>query len=427
MLDSPGSAGGDHEVIGMTLRIVHLSKTMLAGFPIALVRALQRHSGYEVRLVDLHRWGRFEHDLVFDEQPEVALDLARSADIIHLHNYLDFDSADFRPIDLHELRRKGTLFVRQFSTHPEAVASVLGQSVSQLLGSPIPSLVLAQFQERYYPAARVAPNIVLQDHPALLPARGEAIYAVAYAPTSDRGAWEERWNTKGVPETLAVLRAFERRTGHRVRIEPLGPSQERVLAERRRSLITIDELVTGSYHRTALEGLCLARATLAFLDQRTSRVLAEIAGTSECPFVNVRLEESLEVLCHLAAHRDEADEIGRDGRRWLDRHWSDSRLVRHYVEAYQMLMTSGQLERQAGLRLGSAGTRFLAVALPDLVYAARASLPRARISTSWRRTLRMTGTAAATLRRFLLKWLPGALTQPARRLWRQTRREPRNS
>ena len=81
------------------MKIVHFSKTPLAGAPIRLVHALQEHSQHEVHLVDLERWGNYQHDVVHVENPEKALALAEAADIIHLHNYLEYASDDFYPID----------------------------------------------------------------------------------------------------------------------------------------------------------------------------------------------------------------------------------------------------------------------------------------------------------------------------------------
>ncbi|NLC59317.1 MAG: glycosyltransferase family 1 protein, partial [Armatimonadetes bacterium] len=140
----------------MGFRVLHFSSTPLAGAPIRLVQALREHTDHEVRLVDLQRWGLYDHDLVFSEQPDEVVELAAKADIIHLHNYLDSHSTCFAPIDFERLRRRGTALVRQFHTHPEFVAQVMGVSPSAVLSCPLPSLVIAQSQERFYPQARVS-------------------------------------------------------------------------------------------------------------------------------------------------------------------------------------------------------------------------------------------------------------------------------
>jgi hypothetical protein len=42
------------------VKVVHFSKTPLAGAPIRLVEALQRYTKYDVHLVDLKRWDRWK-------------------------------------------------------------------------------------------------------------------------------------------------------------------------------------------------------------------------------------------------------------------------------------------------------------------------------------------------------------------------------
>jgi hypothetical protein len=71
------------------MNIVVFSKTPLAGAPIRIVQALRRHTDFNVRLVDLKRWGIYDHDVVHSESPDAVVDLADKADIIHLFNYLD--------------------------------------------------------------------------------------------------------------------------------------------------------------------------------------------------------------------------------------------------------------------------------------------------------------------------------------------------
>jgi len=126
------------------MKIVHFSKTPLAGAPIRLVHALQEHSQHEVHLVDLERWGNYQHDVVHVENPEKALALAEAADIIHLHNYLEYASDDFYPIDFASLLNEGKQYVRQFHSEPKFVADEMGIDQSQLIRSSIPSLTLLQ-------------------------------------------------------------------------------------------------------------------------------------------------------------------------------------------------------------------------------------------------------------------------------------------
>src|SRR5438105_5292411 len=120
--------------------IVHFSATRLSGMPLRLVRALQEHTPHEARLVDLARREQFGHDLVHGESVDDVVELCERADVIHLHNYLDYDSKQFAPVDFEALHRKGKRFVRHFNSSPETVAAHLGTTVERVLSSPMPAV-----------------------------------------------------------------------------------------------------------------------------------------------------------------------------------------------------------------------------------------------------------------------------------------------
>jgi hypothetical protein len=360
------------EGTAMSLRIVTFSKTPLAGAPIRIVRALQRHTDLDVRHVDLKRWGIFEHDHVHEEDPERTAELAERADILHLFNYLNAGSNDFAPVDFGRLATGGKRLVRQFGSTPMLIAAEMGIPLEEVLNDPIPKLVIAQHPERFLPTARVVPNIVSQDDELYLPAcRPLETAGVVFCPTRQDGAWEARWDTKGMPETVAMMKRLNRRTGLPFRMIHGRPFEE-AMAAKRCAAIVIDDLVTGSYHLSSLEGLALAKPVLTHLDGRTDTVLRAISGADSIPFVNVRLEDAPEVLTHLAREPDERHGVGVEGRAWIDRYWRDRDLVRHYVGAYADLMDDPRrITRQPELALDRPARIFRAIALPDCVHQAR--------------------------------------------------------
>ncbi|OLN28997.1 Glycosyl transferase, family 2 [Desulfovibrio sp. DV] len=353
------------------LRVVHFSTTPLAGMPLRLVAALARHAGLDARLVDTTRFGLFGQDVVFDETPKLALALAETADVIHLHNYLALDSKAFAPLDFAALARRGAAVVRQFHSTPALVAGTMGIPVSELLADPLPALVIAQYPERLYPRAWVVPNFVPEDEPGYLPADGPPAVDVFFSHTKTVGAFEDRWNTKAAPETAALLGQLGRARGVTCDIVTGLPLAE-ALARKSRARIVIDDLASGSYHLTGLEGLALAKPVLAFLDGRCLELLAAFAGTPRCPFVNVRLEDAGPVLRALLDDPEAADAVGLAGRDWLTSHFSAKTRVAYYLEAYERLLRDpASLRRQPALALDRAAARFFAVALPEAIHAAR--------------------------------------------------------
>lgn len=361
------------------MKIVHFSTTALAGMPLRLVRALQKHTKHEVHLIDLkddYKRGNFYFgcDVAFNTQKELAIELANSADIIHLHNYLDFDSKCFAPINFRELQKKGTLFVRQFHSTPALVSGKLNLSVQQLLSQNIPALVIAQYPERYYPQARVVPNFVPQDDELYLPLKEtEPQWDVFYSSTQPCGAFEARWDTKGMPETEALLKRIKTENGYRIKIAAFAPFAE-VMAEKRQSRIVLDDLTTGSYHLTGLEGLAMGKPVFSYLDSRTKMLMQHFSGSLETPQINVRLEDAEAVLLFLRGKPELMEEIGIYGRNWLKKYWSEEKMISHYEKVYEDLAENPELiRRQPELESSGNVKTFMNKHLPDLIQISRSS------------------------------------------------------
>lgn len=356
------------------MRALHFSRTPLAGAPIRLVQALRSLPDIHVNLIDKEKWGLYDHDIVFSDSLEQSFDLAMKADIIHLHNYLDLDSKDFHPIDFNLLKKRGKAFVRQFHSHPSFIANEMKVSVNSLLNSEMPSLVVAQFQERFYPNAHVVPNIIPQGSNLYSPSSLPVKYDVFFAPTSSNSAWDDRWNTKGALETLILLNELKGKRNFFTPTSDLIPLNL-LLQEKARSLIVIDELITGSYHLSGLEGLSLGKAVLCFVDSRALYVMREISGSDIIPFVNIRLEDTFEVISYLLDQPSAAVDIGRTSREWIEKYWADSVLAKRYADVYDKLLANPELiKRQKSLRVDSSVLIFNSITLPDLIYKRRAFL-----------------------------------------------------
>ena len=361
------------------MRIVHFSNNSLAGVVLLLVRAINEHTGHSARLVDARRYsldesGWFEHDVVFSEDRDQALELAGQADVIHLHNFLDLDSEDFAPLNFRALAAKGTAVVRQFHSLPSLVAQRMGRTESEILNDLLPSLVIGHYPERFYPRARVVPNLLPIRDPEYGPGRDrdEVRWDLVFSPSKPHSAWENRWNTKGKPETEALLARVAEAAGARV-LTLHGRPRSEVLAAKRAARVVVDDLSNGSIHLSGLEGLCLGKAVAGFLDPRQERVLAELTGAPDHPWINVRLEEAGPVLERLVSDPGLAGELGRAARQWVEERYDDARLVEHYVRAYEELVRDGELARQPGLALDTPKQRYFAVDLPETLWRARAA------------------------------------------------------
>ncbi len=364
----------------MALTVVHLSITPLAGGPFRLVSVLRRQTDLNVRLIDLKRWGAYPQDIIFEESRDEAVELIHAADILHLHNYIDLRSHGFVPVDLEALHRAGKSILRQFRTASATLALKTGLPEETIVSAAIPSIVIAQYPERYYPNALVVPNSVPSEVPEYR-YHGEPItHDICYSPSGMVPAWSSRWDTKGAPETILMLKEVQARSHSRNLIISGRPLSE-VMAHKRASKIIIDDLVTGSYHASGLEGLCLGKAVLCHLDPRTERVLKEITGCETPPFMNVRLENAREVLVDLLSRDELIGSMGQANRIWIDSYWSERIIADRYRGVYETLLKDPSLiRRQDGLRLDGALRRYWAMDLPDVVYRARVGRSRAGLS-----------------------------------------------
>ncbi|WP_321493242.1 hypothetical protein [uncultured Desulfobacter sp.] len=356
------------------IRVVHFSVTPLAGAPIRLVQALNRLTDVNARLVDLESFGLYDHDLIFSENPGEAQRLANEADILHLHNYLDCESRQFTPIDFRVLLKAGKRIIRHFHSTSDWIAEQMGITEEKLLGCPLPSLVIAQYPERFFPKSRVVPNLIPHSDPLYSPRLNhEPEFDIFFSPTKTAGAFERRWDTKAAPEVTELIHQVAARTGCTFKIMSGRPLKE-VLKAKQQSRIVIDDLATGSYHLTGLEGLSQGKPVLSFIDERNLSLLRFVSGSDHCPFINVRLEDAKTVLLHLLENPAECEEIGQSGRNWLLKHWNEADLIQAFQQVYTDLINEpSTVKRQPELNLTEKDRRFHNLILPDLIFKARRS------------------------------------------------------
>ena len=331
------------------MRTLHFSITPLAGAPIRLVRALQAHTQIEARHVVLmpKAYGArtFDTDLVWDRDRDLVLDLLERSDVVHLHHYFDLAENPFG-IDFGMWRRGSRQIIRQIHSHPIHIANSTGLPVEKIIFPEVPQLVIAQFHERYYPYAHVVPNIVPIDDELYRPApevQGHEQVTAFFAPSVDTPAWSQpdparRWDTKGFPETAALLTKLAHRIPElRVQIVRNVPHAE-CMALRRVCQVSIDEMITGSYHLASLESLAQGLPTFAYLDARMLSIMMELTSCSSLPWLNYRLEDAAPAIERLVREPELRRAIGRNARLWMERHWQPQALVRHYVDAYALLL-----------------------------------------------------------------------------------------
>jgi hypothetical protein len=357
------------------LLVVHVSLTPLAGSPIRIVRALQRHTAVSARLIDRepNAYGkrRFPEDLVWQrDADESRAEIAR-ADIVHFHHWFDFGSTN-NPFgfDFLGAMKPGARHLMHWHSSPAFTARNARVDLATLRDAKLPQMVMAQYHERYYPCAAPMPLIVEHTESAIPSAKpDETPPHVVFTPSQSLSWHAERWETKGKPEVERVLESLERRRVLRATIAQELPFDE---CQRLRSTadIVIDDVVTGSFHTTSLEAMSMGKPTLCFLDARTRSVLSDLAETTDLPLVDVPLEALEQTLVVLCADRALLHALGHFAHDWMREHYREDRMVAHYVRAYERLLETGSLGApdRASHR---AARNWLHAELPDLIWSAK--------------------------------------------------------
>jgi len=330
------------------VKVLHVALTPVAGSPIRIVNALNAHTDVSARLVTLrpNAYGNrtFENDLIWSKNREETLDLLGSAEIIHLHQYFDLANNAFG-IDFCEYQKEGIILIRQYHSVPWHG----GWPMKKVLAEPIHKLVIAQYPERYYPSARVIPNLVPINHPLYTPlvrppSRSQNV-RVFFSPSTSVSAWDDRWATKGAPETIRMLKRIKKQFPDKVDLVVIKDCPHDLCMEERRSCdIVIDELVTGSFHLASLESLAQGLPTLAYLDNRILHNLRSITGCNWIPWINTHLEEAERYLIELIRNRDYRIDVGKKSREWMETFYSDTRLVDLFVDTYHALRSNPGLK-----------------------------------------------------------------------------------
>ncbi len=308
-----------------------------------IVNALNAHTDVRARLIvaspDHYGARVFEGDLSWLDDRDEAMGEIEAADVLHLHRFMDFSEKPFG-LDFEDLHKRGKALIRQFHANPNVMANRFDWPVSHIVDDPVPQLVIGQFHERFYPRARVVPNIVPVDDERYTPLVGSAdSVTIFFAPSeTTRSAWDSRWETKAYPETQKMLQKLASRYRQvEVDIRTETPFAE-CLQARRRSQISIDELATGSYHLSSLESLAQGIPTLAYLDHRTQWTVRSLTGATELPWINVHLDAAPGILESLIEDSELRAALGAYSREWMIKYWRDRDMVQHYVRAYSDLL-----------------------------------------------------------------------------------------
>jgi hypothetical protein len=298
------------------MNVVHLARTPVAGVPAVLSRAMSKYLGVRSRSAQMRSSypdGRvFPCDISYGS-PESA-DIVQGADVVFIHNGV----GDKKLLDM--IKNKHVILMcHSQPNHIEPESKQIAAVIA----------VLAQYHPRLYTGKiALVPNIIdIFDRHYAPVCKYEQTH-VAFSPSNVR-RWDlnsdYKWDNKGYDETKSILEKSK------IKFNILtGIPIERLLPERGRHHILIDELVTGSYHRASLEGASQQQMVLNSCDRITLRAVREITGCDTVPFLIVRMNELAGVLDQAKRCRDWVDDEGERARKWMEEHWNPKNLLEEW-------------------------------------------------------------------------------------------------
>ncbi len=287
------------------MKMAIFSRTPLAGAPWELYKALKRYTDIDVSLINATArypdGRRFPYHLLMSRTNGRVMRALRNAELWHVHNYLT--------PELTMLKRDQKVMA-QFHSLPR-----LGNWQALMNFADRCYTVKQPGQENEY-KLKGLPNIINPDE--YRPARRKSPVKIAFAPSNMLPLASPA--SKGYYQVKAILESVARKRDVEI-IWIEGRPYEVNLQLKQRSHILVDDVVTGNWHRTSLEGACFGCAVFN--------------KSMKTPFVYATLVTLEERLLWLVDNPTILNDFQENTRLWVLQHWHAMDQVKEYVNAYQ--------------------------------------------------------------------------------------------
>jgi hypothetical protein len=195
-------------------------------------------------------------------------------------------------------------------------------------------LVIGQYHPRQWPECKVVPNVIdIYDPPYMPHPQNNKLARVAYSPSRIR---LPGWDDKGYDVTQKALQKLVDEgliTAEIIFDQP----HDVCMYKRSFANISIDEVVTGSYHLTSLESLSQGLCTIAGLDDIQIATLKSLTGAHTLPWFIARPNTLEDRLRMLAKSSGVVQAYGRDSRQWMEKYWDPMNMTQRFVDIYRRM------------------------------------------------------------------------------------------
>lgn len=320
--------------------IVHLAKTPLVGAPGKLAAALERYTRFRAFSIIGNDYpnplkGLFIGDSILVggavRAPEICAEVIRRADVIHVHN-------DLTPALLDLVRREAPGSCRYvYQVHSPLREGPLYFDRADTLGLEWSAkLSIPHYPQRFFQDYRLVPNVILPTS-SVHPLGERDRVRILFSPAHRRSGL--RWGDKVSDALVRALTVVRSLTDVEIlEIEGVAPSA--LLALRRTTHVTIDEIVTGAFHQISLEGLCAGNVVVNAADSfALASLRMAIRASVDPPFVRMEQTQVCEALLELVRDRNRIRALQSASHEYYEAFLRPERLIGFFAEIYDEVLS----------------------------------------------------------------------------------------
>lgn len=146
-----------------------------------------------------------------------------------------------------------------------------------------------------------------------------------------------QWHNKGYRETKKILEELKEKYSDKFEYDIItNVSLEDCLARKAQCNVFIDEVITGSYHRSGLEGLALGKLTICNISPGVQQAIKSCTGSDHLPFMNMTINNLKDDLSDIIENYsvEKINKIGAENRKWMEKYWTPQNILKDFTKLF---------------------------------------------------------------------------------------------
>ena len=332
------------------MKVLHMARSTIANAPVHINNFLNKYSkgqienkciasikGIPTDKQDI-RW-RWENKSIVENYPQLEM-LVKWADIIHIHNQPPFmgDSKGWKL-----LGKINKPIILQVHSEPEKIKPIYAVLTSHFPIAKI--LVIAQYQavHMFQKNFNIVRNAIDINDENLKPQFNDnKVPHVTFSPSNKasldrlKSKWKSTWAYKSFYEVEPILKKLAKEGIITYEIFYDMPFKQSLQA-RKKGDIHIDDIYTGSYHLSSLEGLSQGKAVICNIKPWMQTFLKQFLGKDLLPWLVADKNSLEEKLRHYSTNRYTLIALQQYSRRWIETHWKPELVCNDYLKVYESI------------------------------------------------------------------------------------------